>query len=136
MSSSGKSDGRRLLRFEKALRLEIANFLLTGIKVELDCLISVARVHAARDLKSARVYLSVMGSDEQQEQVLEKVRAARVPVQNHIAHALKMRFCPLLSFYLDEGIEQVLKVERILHELEKERRGPKAKTSGLEENSL
>ncbi|MBO9666670.1 MAG: ribosome-binding factor A, partial [Bdellovibrio sp.] len=43
-------------------------------------------------------------------------------IQNFIGKELKMRYCPKLTFYPDHATEQVLKVERILSDLEAERK--------------
>jgi ribosome-binding factor A len=80
------------------------------------------------DLKSARVYVSILGSDEDRERSIENLNQYTKIIQSHIAKELKLRFCPKLTFYLDTGLDKALKIEKILHELEVERQSKTAST--------
>jgi ribosome-binding factor A len=114
-------DGRRVARVEREVQATIAQFLIRGFKNPLPGLVTVARVIMPADLRAAKVYISILGSDEQKAETLETLQERAFEVQNFIGKELKMRYCPKLTFYIDEATEQVLKVERILHELEAER---------------
>lgn len=114
-------DGRRVARVEREVQATIAQFLIRGFKTPLPGLVTVASVKMPGDLRTARVYISVLGSDEQQEQALELLQERAFEIQNYIGKELKMRYCPKITFYGDESTEQVIKVEKILHELEQER---------------
>ncbi len=83
------------------------------------------------DLRAAKVYVSVLGSEEQQNEAVELLQERAFEIQNYIGKELKMRYCPKLTFYPDHTTEQVLKVDRILHELEEER---KAKGEGSDDS--
>lgn len=114
-------DGRRVARVEREIQATVAQFLIRGFKTPLPGLVTVARVIMPADLRAAKVYISVLGSDEQKSETLETLKERAFEIQNFIGKELKMRYCPKLTFYIDEATEQVLKVERILHELEIER---------------
>lgn len=122
-------DGRRVARVEREIQATIAQFLIRGFKTPLPGLVTVAQVKMPADLRAAKVYVSVLGSDKQQEEALEILQERAFEIQNYIGKELKMRYCPKLTFYPDHTTEQVLKVEKILHELEVER---KAKGGGDE----
>lgn len=112
---------RRLLRVEKELRDVIGRFLISGFPGELEGLVTVTRVQASGDLRTAKVYVSIMGSDEQAESSIAELTEFAREVQDEIHHELKMRFTPKLTFVLDKSLEKQLKVEKILHDLAKER---------------
>lgn len=114
-------DGRRVARVEREVQATIAQFLISGFKIPLPGLVTVARVIMPADLRNAKVYISVLGSDEQKNETIDILRDRAFEVQNFIGKQLKMRYCPKVSFYLDEATEQVLKVEKIIQELEAER---------------
>lgn len=124
-------DGRRVARVEREIQATIAQFLIRGFRTPLPGLVTVAQVKMPADLRAAKVYVSVLGSQEQQDETLELLQDRAFEIQNFIGKELKMRFCPKLTFYPDHTTEQVLKVEKILQELELER---KAKGEGHDES--
>ncbi len=125
-------DGRRVARVEREIQATIAQFLIRGFRTPLPGLVTVASVKMPADLRAAKVYVSVLGSQEQQDETLELLQERAFEIQNFIGKELKMRYCPKLTFYPDHTTEQVLKVEKILHELEIER---KAKGESLDSES-
>jgi ribosome-binding factor A len=64
----------------------------------------------------------VLGSDEDREQALETLQERAFEVQNFVGKELRMRYCPKISFYQDETTEHVLKIDRILHDLEEQKK--------------
>jgi ribosome-binding factor A len=115
-------DGRRVARVEREIQATVAQFLIRGFKTPLPGLVTVASVKMPADLRTAKVYVSVLGSEKQQEEALDLLQERAFEIQNFIGKELKMRYCPKLTFYVDHATEQVIKVEKILHELENERK--------------
>lgn len=115
-------DGRRVARVEREIQATVAQFLIRGFKSPMPGLVTVASVRMPADLRTAKVYVSVLGSDEQKEETIELLQERAFEIQNFIGKELKMRYCPKLTFYADHTTDQVLKVEKILHELEIERK--------------
>lgn len=119
-------DGRRVARVEREIQATIAQFLIRGFKTPLPGLVTVAQVKMPADLRAAKVYVSVLGSDAQKEEALELLQERAFEIQNYIGKELKMRYCPKLTFYPDHTTDEVLKVERILHDLAEERKAADA----------
>lgn len=115
-------DGRRVARVEREIQATIAQFLIRGFKTPLPGLVTVASVKMPADLRAAKVYVSVLGSDEQKSETIDLLQERAFEIQKYIGSELKMRYCPKLTFFPDHTTEEVLKVERILHELEEERK--------------
>ncbi|MBK7961655.1 MAG: 30S ribosome-binding factor RbfA [Bdellovibrionales bacterium] len=107
-----KVDGRRVARVEKELQHVIAQYLISGFKEPLPGLVTVASVRMPGDLRTARVYVSVLGEPESLERVLEILQERAFEIQRYIGAELKMRYCPKLTFERDHTTEQVLKVEK------------------------
>lgn len=126
-------DGRRIARVEKEVQSAIAQFLIRGFKMPLPGLVTVASVKMPADLRTAKVYISVLGAEKEQDQALEILQEQAYEIQNFIGKELKMRYCPKLVFYADHTTEQVLKVEKIIADLESERRQRSGQT--FEENT-
>ncbi|MGZ3775446.1 MAG: 30S ribosome-binding factor RbfA [Pseudobdellovibrionaceae bacterium] len=115
-------DGRRVARVEREVQATIAQFLIRGFKTPLPGLVTVAQVKMPPDLRTAKVYISVLGADAQKEETLELLQDRAFEIQNFIGKELKMRYCPKLTFFPDHTTDQVLKVEKILQELKEERK--------------
>lgn len=110
-------DGRRKNRVEKEVQVQIAQYLQSGFSDPLPGLVTVSRVQMPADLRSAKVYISVLGADDQKEEVIETLQSRAFEIQDYIGQKLKMRYCPKLKFFGDYTTEQVLKIEKILHDI-------------------
>jgi|SRR5207253_10031468 len=113
--------GRRIARVEREVQQTIARFLISGFKLPLPGILTVARVIMPGDLRTAKVYVSVLGETSQLEEAVELLQERAFEIQNYLGKELKMRYCPKLVFYADFDTEQILKVDRILQDLEAER---------------
>lgn len=111
------SEGRRIQKVEKEVRQVIANYLVGPFKGPLRGIVSVSRVVVSKDLRNAKVYVSVFGSDEDREVSLEGLQEYSGDIQKEISRRLVMKFCPKLKFFLDDGMDKVMKVDSILHDL-------------------
>ena len=77
-------------------------------------LATVTEVHLSPDLRHARVMISVLGEEAEQQKSIQALDAARAYLRHELARALNMRFTPELHFTLDQGFEQVARVEELL----------------------
>lgn len=114
-------DGRRVARVEREVQQTVAKFLISGFKLPLPGIVTVARVMMPGDLRTAKVFISVLGEPGHLDKAVELLKERAFEIQNFIGKELKLRYCPKLTFYADSNTEQILKVERILAELEVER---------------
>jgi len=114
-------DGRRIARVEREVQATIAQFLIRGFKTSLPGLVTVAQVKMPADLRTAKVYVSVLGADDSKDEVLEILQERAFEIQNYIGKELKMRYCPKLTFYSDHATDQILKIDKIIQELEDQR---------------
>ena len=64
-------DGRRVARAEREIQTNVAQFLIRGFKTPLPGLVTVASVRMPGDLRTAKVYVSVLGTDDQKKEALE-----------------------------------------------------------------
>lgn len=111
------SDGRRVARAEKEVQQTVASFLVKGFKIPLHGIVTISQVKMSKDLKSAKVYVSVLGTDKEKVEAVQTLQKHVHEVQRYIGDHLKMRYCPKLTFFPDNTTEQVLKIEKILNEL-------------------
>ena len=98
---------RRMGRVNELIREELSVLLLHEIKdPRIVALTTVTHVETSSDLEHARVYVSVMGSEEEQTGVLQGLRSAESFLRRSLATRVKMRRVPALTFALDVSMEQ------------------------------
>lgn len=113
MNTTSKSV--RVQKVEKELREIISGVLPELLYLDGGILVSVIRVEAASDLRSAKVFVSVF-PDESAEEVLEELEFVRADVQKQISKKLRMKYLPKLQWMNDHSVEQLVKVSQILKE--------------------
>ncbi len=112
---------RRTERINELLREEISTILLREIKdPRLAHLVSVTAVETAQDLKRAKVYISVLGTEEEKEEVMQGLESAARFVRRALADRLRLRRIPELSFRRDDSIERGSRILQLLKEIETE----------------
>src|SRR5438132_6338236 len=67
--------------------------------------VTVTRAEVSGDLQHAKVYVSIMGSEQEQKLCMFGLRNAAGYVQSKLAKRLQTRFTPLLTFVLDKGVK-------------------------------
>ena len=82
-----------------------------------DLLVTVNQVDVTPDLKSAHVYISVLGSKGRSE-VLPKLEANRAALQADLSRHVVLKYTPHLVFHLDDSIERGSRVLEIMQEIE------------------
>jgi ribosome-binding factor A len=78
--------------------------------------VTVTSVETSPDLRAARVYVSVLGSDEEREATLVGLRSSHGVLQSKIAAETRMKRTPTLSFHYDETVEQGVRISHLLEE--------------------
>lgn len=126
-------DGRRIQRVEREVQEQVAQYVIAYMRGELPGLVTIARVRMPGDLRTAKVYVSVLGTDNEKEKVLELLKGRAGEIQRYIGDQLRMRFCPKLTFFSDDTTDRVIKIDRILKEIEGEKKAT-AEESEAEEN--
>ena len=110
---------RRVDRLNGLLRQEISLLLTREIKdPRLNGIISITHVQTSSDLRNARVFLSVMGNQDNKDEVLDGIQSAASFLRRSLRDRLKLRYVPFLKFALDESIEDADNVLRIMDDFE------------------
>ena len=107
---------RRVAKVAEALRETISTAVLFEIKDPRVKNVTVLRTEVSPDLKSARVFVSVMGDDKAQSLAMHGLRSARGFIQSRIADRLELRYTPILQFVLDPGIKYSIQASTIIRE--------------------
>ncbi len=80
---------------------------------------SVVHVEVAPDLKTAKVYISVLGDEESKKSTLAGLKSAASFIRGQLAKSLNLRNTPELSFVLDNSIEYGAHMSKLINEINK-----------------
>ena len=109
---------RRTDRINEQLREEISTLLVRQIKdPRLNAVVSITRVEASSDLRSARVYISVLGNDKAKQEALEGIQSAASFLRRELRDRLNMKHTPFLSYHLDGSIEEADQLFRLMNQI-------------------
>lgn len=103
-------------RIGEELKKEISDILQNEIKDPDLGFVSIVLVDVSRDLRVAKVYYSVMGSEEEIEKTKQAVKRAAGFVRHEIAGRLSLRYAPELVFNYDNSIEHGIRISKILND--------------------
>src|SRR6478735_8480335 len=108
---------RRPERFAESLREEIAE--VVGFELDDPRLVTatVTEVAVAKDLRDAKVFVLVNGTEDEIDAAFKSLRHAASFVRQQVAMNLSLRHAPLLHFVRDTAEENAAKVGAILQDL-------------------
>ena len=107
----------RMDRVNEEFKRELGKIIDQDLKnPNITGLISVTKVKTSSDLKSARVYISILGS-KSKKNTLEGLKNATGFIRSELARRVNLRYTPELIFELDETIEYGQRIDSILKEI-------------------
>jgi ribosome-binding factor A len=115
----------RLRRVSEGVRAELAALFAKEVKDPGVTGVIVTRVEMTNDLRSARVYVRLLeGGDDNVRRAagLEALGRAAGMLRREVTQRLGLRYAPRFAFRYDDGVEHSTRIERLLAEIEAERR--------------
>lgn len=112
--------GQRIRRVNEAIREVLSEAIAGGLKDPRIGFVTVMSVDTSPDMRSAKVYVSVLGDEDVRQETLEGLESSRGYLQSLIAGQLALRRTPQLTFIFDETIERGMRIEQILKDIEQE----------------
>ena len=112
---------QRTNRIDSQIRAELMELLQREMKDPRIGFVTVTRVETARDLGTAKVWVSVLGTPEEQQSAIKAMTDAAPWLRHQLGDRLTLRKIPQLVIRHDDSIEAGDRVLRLLNELEQER---------------
>lgn len=112
----GRMRGGRMRRVDEAMRAVLSGAIAKDLKDPRVGFVTVTGVKTSPDLRHARVYVSVLGSDPAREQSLDGLRSAHGFLQRRLADELTLKHTPTLSFHYDDSIDTGMRITSLLSE--------------------
>ena len=104
------------------MREEIATFLANDIKdPRILGLVTVTAVEVTRDLRHAKVFVSVLGSESQRAATFEGLEGVAAHLRGRVGRALRLRAAPEIEFRNDESIAHAAHIEQLLAQVRRDR---------------
>ena len=125
--------GRRRERVGDLLRDEVSEIIQREMSDPRLGFVSITRVELSPDLKYARMYISVMGDEDERASAMVALNNASGFIRRQLAPRLRMRVIPDVSFRLDRSMEHAENVARILRDLEPELRASAEQATDVDE---
>lgn len=104
----------RKLRVQDLLREEISLIIQREIRDPGIGFVTVLDVRMSEDLKIAKVYLSIYGSEEEKKKTQEALKRSRGYIRHLLGDRVKLRYTPELNFIIDDTFEKAARIEEIL----------------------
>ena len=111
---------RRADRVGGLILRELSSLLVTKIKDPRLNMVTITQVNITDDLRSARIFVSVVEGKERIDSVLAGLKSASGFLKNELSRRLELRYTPALKFIYDESFERAASLNRLLKTLDNE----------------
>lgn len=115
------TQARRPERVAEAIREEVAMFLADDVKdPRIRGLVTVTGAEITRDLRHAKVFVTVMGSEAEQAATFEGLESLAHHLRTRIGRALRLRVAPEIEFKQDRSVAYAARIETLLGQVRKD----------------
>ncbi|HUU51761.1 MAG TPA: 30S ribosome-binding factor RbfA [Candidatus Heimdallarchaeota archaeon] len=115
-------ESRRQKKVSSLIKEVLSQILIDTVRDTFESsLITITRLEITKDLKTAHVYLSLFGK-EQEEQILEVLNERMGYFRKHIASRTNLKYNPMLIFSYDPILSYEEKIDALLEKLKKDER--------------
>ena len=108
---------KRSDRIQELILEEISKLVQSELKDPRIGFTTITRVEVSNNLRNAKVFVSVMGSEKEKTDTLEALKSAKGFIRNTLGKNLYLKFLPELDFRQDDNADHVEKISKILHGL-------------------
>lgn len=109
-------------RVAEQIKKEISQLIQMELKDPRVGFITVTGVDVTGDLSLARIYISILGSDEQKEETLRAIGRAKGFLRSELGRRIRLRHTPDIEFRFDSSIEYGSHIEALLQQINRETR--------------
>ncbi len=109
---------QRMRRVDGSVREVLATALARDVTDPGIGFVTITSVETSGDLRHAKVFVSALGDDDEQLESLNALNRAKRLLQSSIAHDLRLKYTPVLEFYLDDSARRAVRLDALLSEPE------------------
>jgi ribosome-binding factor A len=104
----------RMRRINEVLREVVGGAISSDLNDPRIGFVTVTSIETSTDLRTAKVFVSVLGSEEEREATLIGLRSSHGVIQSRIAAETRMKRTPTLTFHYDSTVERGMRISRLL----------------------
>ncbi|WP_373898458.1 30S ribosome-binding factor RbfA [Haloimpatiens sp. FM7315] len=105
-------------RINEELKREISSIIRSDIKdPRIDSMISVTDVNVTKDLRYAKVYVSIYGKEDKKEETISILRSSAGFIRKEVGRRVNLRFTPEIIIELDSSIERGMHIDSLLNRI-------------------
>ncbi|MCI6174594.1 MAG: 30S ribosome-binding factor RbfA [Clostridiales bacterium] len=112
-----KKNGTKNLRINEEVGRELSRIIRELKDPRISMMTSVMDAYVATDLKTCKVYVSVLGDETRRSETMRGLESAKGFIRRELAHSLNMRNTPELTFVMDRSIERGAEMSRRIDEV-------------------
>ena len=109
--------GARMRRINEAVKGVVSEHIAGDLKDPRIGFVTVTGVETSADLRSARVFVSVLGDGAERDSALEGLESARGFLQKRVGEQLRIKRTPTLSFVHDESVSTGMRIHKLISEV-------------------
>ena len=110
----------RIEKIQELTKQEISKIILQELKDPRIGFVTVTQVEVSRDLSLAKVYISIMGSEEQIEGSWKGLQSSLGFIRREVGHRIRLRITPELRFVLDKSLDYSDHIQKLLLQIERD----------------
>ena len=114
---------KRANRIGEEIRRIISELLINGLKdPRVSSMTTVNKVDVTRDLSYAKIYVSVLGGEEEKKDTIDGLNSAKGFIRKTIGSNLDIRYIPQPIFVLDESIEEGIRMSKLIDDINRDQK--------------
>jgi ribosome-binding factor A len=123
----------RATRVGEQMKKELSDIIGRKLKDPRIGFVTVTDVRVTGDLQQAKVYISVLGDEEQRQNTLKGLEKAKGFIRSEIGQRIRLRKTPEIFFEIDESIEYGNRIEQLIRQISTEQEDEKKEDANKEE---
>ena len=121
-----KQLSNRMIRYNNEFAKELSEIIRTDLSdPRVGKIVSVLRTDTSVDLKYCKVYVSILGNKEEQEETMAILKKASGFIRKRLAERANPRYTPELKFVFDDTMEYGFRIEKLIDEIKQDLDGDK-----------
>lgn len=110
----------RMERVQELMKQELSKIILQDLKDPRIGFVTVTAVDVSSDLRNAKVYVSLMGSEQQIADSWRGLQSSRGFLRREIGHRVRLRYTPELTLELDKSVDYGVRIQELLQQIKKD----------------
>ncbi|WFA09761.1 30S ribosome-binding factor RbfA [Tissierella sp. Yu-01] len=112
---------KRVNRISEEVRKVVSELIFNGLKdPRIGSMTTITRVDVTRDLRFAKIYVSVLGEEDVKLDTIVGLNSAKGFIRKEIGNRIELRYAPEPIFFLDESIENAIHMSKLIEEVNKD----------------